>query len=144
MTQPINSLESLNINGVEQWVQLQSTDVELPVLLVLHGGPGYAIMPLFHRYNRVLERHFLVVNWDQRGAGRSYSPRIPTDSMVLSSFMGGPQRPHGVPEGPVPQSEALPPGSLLGVAAGAPGGEALPPGLPCILRRRPGREPDPE
>ena len=52
MSQPINTLTSYSINGVEQWVSAQSSDETLPVLLVLHGGPGYAIMPLFHGFNR--------------------------------------------------------------------------------------------
>jgi pimeloyl-ACP methyl ester carboxylesterase len=87
MGQPISSLESLKINGVKQWILLQSSDQDLPVLLILHGGPGYAMMPLFHHSNQPLEDSFLVVNWDQRGAGRSYSSKIPRLTMVLDWFV---------------------------------------------------------
>jgi pimeloyl-ACP methyl ester carboxylesterase len=87
MAQPINSLEPLTINGVKQWVQLQASDSTQPVLLILHGGPGYAIMPLFHARNAALEDSFIVVNWDQRGAGRSYSRRIPRSSMTLRQLL---------------------------------------------------------
>jgi pimeloyl-ACP methyl ester carboxylesterase len=83
----INSLESLTINGVKQWVLIQSNDTTKPVLLILHGGPGYAFLPLFHGFNKGLENHFIVVNWDQRGAGRSYSPKIPASSMTLRQLL---------------------------------------------------------
>jgi pimeloyl-ACP methyl ester carboxylesterase len=87
MPRPINTLEAVPINGVRQWVLLQSRDTSLPVLLVLHGGPGYAILPLFHGFNAALEDDFVVVNWDQRGAGRSYSREVPRSSMTLRQFL---------------------------------------------------------
>ncbi len=52
MGNPINRFECIDINGVKQCILLQSADDELPVLLILHGGPGYAIMPMFHEFNR--------------------------------------------------------------------------------------------
>ena len=87
MARPINSLESIEINGVEQWVLIQSADMGLPVLLVLHGGPGYAILPLFHEFNRALEDHFVVVNWDQKGAGRSVSGDSPGPRLTLEDYL---------------------------------------------------------
>ncbi len=87
MGNPINRFECIDINGVKQCILLQSADDELPVLLILHGGPGYAIMPMFHEFNRELERHFVVVNWDQRGAGRSFVEGIPVESMTLGTFL---------------------------------------------------------
>ncbi len=57
------------------------------MLLILHGGPGFAEMPLFTTYNADLEQHFLVVHWDQRGAGRSYAADIPAESMTLRQFV---------------------------------------------------------
>jgi pimeloyl-ACP methyl ester carboxylesterase len=83
----IDSLESLEINGVKQWVQIQGNDPGRPVLLVLHGGPGYAMLPLFHEYNSALEDDFVVVNWDQRGAGRSYASTIPAKSMTMKQIL---------------------------------------------------------
>jgi pimeloyl-ACP methyl ester carboxylesterase len=34
-----------------------------------------------------LVKHFVVVHWDQRGAGKSYSPKIPTSTMVVDQFV---------------------------------------------------------
>ena len=83
----IDSLETITLGGIEQWILIQGNDVSNPVLLVLHGGPGYVMMPLLHEKNRELEDHFIVVNWDQRGAGKSYSPEIAEDSMTLEQFV---------------------------------------------------------
>lgn len=80
-------LEQIELGGVDQWILTHGNHPENPVLLVLHGGPGYAMMPLLHDYNVELEEHFTVVNWDQRGAGKSYSPDIPEESMTLEQFV---------------------------------------------------------
>lgn len=34
-----------------------------------------------------LEKHLVVVHWDQRGAGKSYSPAIPDSSMNMKQFV---------------------------------------------------------
>lgn len=67
----------LNINGVPQWLVIRGEDTRNPLLLFLHGGPG---MPLSlvtgRRYSAELEKHFVEVHWEQRGAGRSYSKAL--------------------------------------------------------------------
>lgn len=66
---------------------VRGTDARNPLLLILHGGPGFAEMPLFSTYNADLEARFLVVHWDQRGAGMSYSATIPVESMTIRQFV---------------------------------------------------------
>ena len=75
------------LGGHAQEVLVRGADARNPVLLILHGGPGFAEMPLFTTYNADLEQHFLVVHWDQRGAGRSYAADIPPESMTLRQFV---------------------------------------------------------
>ena len=53
-----------------QWVTIRGHDKRNPVLLVLHGDPGYVELPLSWWYTRGWEEYFTVVQWDQRG-GRS-------------------------------------------------------------------------
>jgi pimeloyl-ACP methyl ester carboxylesterase len=68
----IASLELLPIGDVEQYVLIRGHDASNPVLLFLHGGPGMPAMYLAHAFQRELERDFVVVHWDRRGAGKSF------------------------------------------------------------------------
>jgi pimeloyl-ACP methyl ester carboxylesterase len=83
----IASLEKVKLGGVEQWILIRGQDSSNPVLLFLHGGPGSPEMPLEHHFGAGLEEHFVVVHWDQRGAGKSYSPRIPAETMTIEQFV---------------------------------------------------------
>src|SRR3954452_576348 len=58
------------IGGVEQWLQIRGENRSNPVLLVVHGGPG-SPYSVFTPVMREWERHFTVVHWDRRGAGRT-------------------------------------------------------------------------
>ena len=87
VTVDLGGLEEITLGGIKQSILIESQDFTKPILLILHGGPGFAMMPLFHQKNRELENHFIVVNWDQRGAGKSYSSNIPIDSMTLAQFV---------------------------------------------------------
>jgi pimeloyl-ACP methyl ester carboxylesterase len=79
-------LEKITIGGITQWISIYG-DCKNDICLFLHGGPGLAEMPLMNAYCKPLSETFLLVNWDQRGAGKSYSPFIPIDSMNLNQFI---------------------------------------------------------
>ena len=59
------------IGGIDQWVTIRGENRSNPVLFFLHGGPGAAMSPFAGRF-RPFERDFVLVQWDQRGAGRTY------------------------------------------------------------------------
>ncbi len=61
----------VNIGGIEQWITIRGKNRKNPALLFLHGGPGDAQSQLAYIYRR-WEESFKVVQWDQRGAGRTY------------------------------------------------------------------------
>lgn len=61
----------VQIGGIDQWISIKGGDRNNPVLLVVHGGPGEAQWPQAARF-KAWERFFIVVQWDQRGAGHSY------------------------------------------------------------------------
>jgi proline iminopeptidase len=62
----------LTLGGARQVVNIRGADRRNPVLLFLHGGPGSVEMPMAWSFQHPWEDFFTVVQWDQRGAGRSY------------------------------------------------------------------------
>lgn len=63
----------VRIGGIDQWIRIRGSDRRNPVLLFLHGGPGSPMSPFAWSFQRGWEDHFTVVQWDQRGAGRTYA-----------------------------------------------------------------------
>jgi proline iminopeptidase len=68
----VERLEKDQIGGIDQWVSIRGADRRNPVLIVLHGGPGYVDMPMSWWFGRGWEEYFTVVYWDQRAAGKTY------------------------------------------------------------------------
>ncbi|MET0238982.1 MAG: alpha/beta hydrolase [Sphingobium sp.] len=62
----------LQLGGTRQVVNIRGSDRANPVLLYIHGGPGSVEMPMAWTFQHPWEDFFTVVQWDQRGAGRSY------------------------------------------------------------------------
>lgn len=73
LSQSIATLEKVNLNGSDEWITIRGKDVTKPVLLYLGiGGPGAGGFPATVTSLAPLEDHFVVVNWDQPGTGKSY------------------------------------------------------------------------
>lgn len=68
----IATLEIVNLNGSRQWVSIRGKDTAKPVLLFLAGGPGGSQLATARFALGGLEDHFVVVNWEQPGAGKSF------------------------------------------------------------------------
>ena len=62
----------VEVGGIQQWITIRGEDRNNPVLLFLHGGPGDATNPWGYAVFRLWLKHFTVVQWDQRGAGRTF------------------------------------------------------------------------
>lgn len=75
---PNNIVEStyIEVNGTRQWVYLRGVSKDNPLLLFLHPGPGFVATGITNGYQSVLEKHFTMVNWHMRGAGKSYSKSL--------------------------------------------------------------------
>jgi pimeloyl-ACP methyl ester carboxylesterase len=68
---PVAESGFVRIGGIDQWISMHGDDRNNPVLLIVHGGPGFTNAP----YAPAMEpwrRAFTVVDWDQRGAGRTF------------------------------------------------------------------------
>ena len=80
----ITSLEKVTLGGSQQWILVRGSDRKKPLLLFLHGGPGMPTMYLAHDFQRELEQSFVVVQWDRRGAGKSFSAGTSPQQMSVS------------------------------------------------------------
>jgi pimeloyl-ACP methyl ester carboxylesterase len=85
----IDESSFVTIGGIEQWVTIRGWRHDNPVLLFLHGGPGDVTNPWTFALFAPWERYFTVVQWDQRGAGRTLrksgpavAPSITVDRIV--------------------------------------------------------------
>jgi proline iminopeptidase len=83
----IKRSEHLYVDGAKLYLQIRGADRTAPVLLWLHGGPGGAERPLFRYFNGDLEKHFVVVYWDQRGAGRSSDPKADPHRLTIAQHL---------------------------------------------------------
>lgn len=89
----------ITIGGIEQWVTVRGEDRNNPVLLFLHGGPGDVTNPWAFALFAPWEKYFTVVQWDQRGAGRTLRKtgqgiaptitidRLAQDGLELSEYL---------------------------------------------------------
>ncbi|MBQ8827505.1 MAG: alpha/beta hydrolase [Oscillospiraceae bacterium] len=69
----INESMYVDINGTKQWISIYGNDVNNPVLLYLHGGPGSATSEFDYVITRKWADIYTVVTWDQRSCGKSYT-----------------------------------------------------------------------
>jgi len=79
----IATLEQVRLGGHDQWIMMRGRSVDAPVLLYLTGGPGNSDLGYTRRFLEDLEEDFVLVAWDQRGAGKSYPALDPTSTLTL-------------------------------------------------------------
>ena len=88
----------VRIGGIEQWIQIRGEDRDNSVLLVVHGGPGWP-NAIFTPTLGSWEKHFTVVQWDQRGVSKTMGrngkagsgelsfDRTVSDAMEVTEFL---------------------------------------------------------
>lgn len=82
----ISILEKVNLGNLDQWILVRGNE-DNPIILFLHGGPGLPMMPFHQHFQSELEEKYLVVHWDQRGTGKSFSDDIPKESMNFQQIL---------------------------------------------------------
>eukprot|EP00833_Pecoramyces_ruminatium_P014241 jgi/Orpsp1_1/1188273/evm.model.d7180000063561.1 len=65
----INESMYVDINGTKQWINIYGQDINNPVILYLHGGPGGATSYIDYKFLRKWSDIYTVVTWDQRDSG---------------------------------------------------------------------------
>jgi pimeloyl-ACP methyl ester carboxylesterase len=83
----ISELTPVEIGDLEQWLLIRGEDKSNPILLWLHGGPGAAQMPVHRAFNKELVKEFVVVHWDQRGAGKTNHNGFSEETITLNRFI---------------------------------------------------------
>ncbi|AOW21091.1 alpha/beta hydrolase family protein [Urechidicola croceus] len=69
----------ITINNIEQWITIDGKDKNKPIILFLHGGPGSTMSLFDDTVYGSWKKDFVLVNWDQRGAGRTYGKTAPIE-----------------------------------------------------------------
>ncbi len=76
----------VRIGGLRQWIQIRGEHRDNPVLLILAGGPGDSLIPRTAIF-RPWEKYFTVVQWDQRGTGKTYEENgTDEDPMTIDQY----------------------------------------------------------
>jgi proline iminopeptidase len=61
----------IELGGEKQYVEMTGASDDLPVMLFLHGGPGWPQTPHLRYFNADLTDEMILVSWDQAGCGQS-------------------------------------------------------------------------
>lgn len=80
----IDEASFVTIGGIEQWVTIRGQNRNNPVLLFLHGGPGDPTHHWTFMMFAPWEKYFTVVQWDQRGAGRTLRKSGPSVAPTMT------------------------------------------------------------
>jgi proline iminopeptidase len=73
----IEELKPVPIGEITQWISIRGRSRDNPILLFLHGGPASPDMPVSWAFQAPWEDYFTVVQWDQRGAGKTFLANDP-------------------------------------------------------------------
>lgn len=76
------------IGEIEQWVSMRGDDKGNPVILLIHGGPGNPLSPFADAIYGGWHKDFTLVQWDQRGAGRTFgrNPKQSDERLTLAQM----------------------------------------------------------
>ncbi|MFZ6657430.1 alpha/beta fold hydrolase [Undibacterium sp. TJN19] len=83
-TQAINEESFVDIGGISQWVTIKGKHCSNPVILIVHGGPGNTMSPYASAIYGAWEKDYTLVQWDQRGAGKTFGKNKPGEETPLT------------------------------------------------------------
>jgi pimeloyl-ACP methyl ester carboxylesterase len=65
-------MDIITLGNEKQYILIHGENINNPVVLLVHGGPGNSEMPIMRIATEKLINNFTIVIWDQRGSGKSY------------------------------------------------------------------------
>lgn len=77
----------ITIDGIEQYLQIRGEDRNNPVILWIHGGPGFPLTYLTYYYQTALEKDYTVVCWEQRGCGRTFYRNKDNSNLTVEQLL---------------------------------------------------------
>ncbi len=85
----VHHFEMVEIGDTRQALLINGKNPDNPVLLYLHGGPGFPMLPFvpFSESMQKLEKKFTIVYWEQRGTGKSFDNALAIESMNIEQFI---------------------------------------------------------
>ncbi len=81
----IAELIRVDIAGHDLAMMIRGASTDNPILLYLAGGPGGSELGAMRNHLAALENDFVVVTWDQRGTGKSYTEIEPTATLTFDN-----------------------------------------------------------
>lgn len=77
----------ITIGGIEQYLQIRGEDRSNPIILWLHGGPGFPLTYLTYFYQTALEKEYTIVCWEQRGCGRTFYKNKDNGNLTIEQLL---------------------------------------------------------
>jgi pimeloyl-ACP methyl ester carboxylesterase len=87
---PVDEKIFIDLDGEPQYIEMKGGSKDLPVLLFLHGGPGWPQTPHLRYFNSDLTDEMILISWDQAGSGQSYMrnpnpKKLSTESLIANA-----------------------------------------------------------
>jgi proline iminopeptidase len=77
----------IELGGEKQYVEITGSSVMNPVLLFLHGGPGWPQTPYLRYFNESLATSMTLVAWEQSGCGQSFMNNPEPKTLTLDQMI---------------------------------------------------------
>ncbi|MCR1838918.1 alpha/beta fold hydrolase [Murimonas intestini] len=79
----------IEVNGIKQGMFIRGENIQNPIILYLHGGPGTPMLQFITYLEKEerLEKYFTVCYWDQRGSGMTYNKSTDPSTMTVSQMV---------------------------------------------------------
>ena len=82
----INENMYIDVNGQQQWISIYGENKDNPIMLYLHGGPGYSTSYADWAITRKLAGDYTVISWDQRDCAKTWI-KDPKREIVTADMM---------------------------------------------------------